>query len=244
MGYKFCTQPLGMGIGGSQFVTTTTARQEYGVGIAIPNDMSVVKTEFVPYRNSVQGRGMLYVQTETVLFVTTHLESWCGPELTGAREREEQLVEVAAFCQRRIRQQQQQSGSFGASPPSIAIITGDFNWDDERKRTSKTASGPPNRKLLDLLDDGWNDSAEPFDYTYDSKENPMLAGNLRRRFDRCIYFCREEPKMFDTVEFRKIGKEPIVPTRIWNKRNSFNGTTRQAQVCASDHFGIVIGFER
>jgi hypothetical protein len=241
MGYKFCSQPFNGGFGGGSW---------YGVGLAIPHETEIIETKFVPFDNSIQGRGMFFVQTKTVLFVTTHLESWSGPEYTGAREREAQLVAAASFCQQRMKEQTLSSKSL-----SIAIIAGDLNWDDERKRSSgrSNSSAPPNRKLLDLLDDGWKDPAEAFDYTYDSKENPMLSGSLRRRFDRCIYYSRDSTmaarssdstKTFRAVEFRKIGKDPIVPSRIWNKRNTFNGTTRQVPVCASDHFGIVVGFNR
>jgi hypothetical protein len=224
IGYRLCTQPIG-GFGPS-----------YGVGIAVPDDLTVLERQFVPYRNSVQGRGFLFVRTPTILFVTTHLESWCGPQFTGSQEREVQIVEAAQFC----RQQLQSVDGL-----ELAVIAGDLNWDDERKRKQSEA---PNRNLLSILPDGWNDAGTPFDYTYDAKENPMLNGNLRRRFDRCIYLSRpkgEGPqgRNYKSIGLQKIGKESI-PDLVWNKKNPYNDTIKIMAVNPSDHFGIMTHFSK
>lgn len=212
MGYNLCTQPLG----GS-----------YGVGLGIPANTKIVESKFKPFQDSTQGRGLLYVQTPTLLFATTHLESFIDAQnYNGAAQREAQIIQATTFCQDRMRKY-----------PSLrmAIIAGDFNWDDERKRGKG-----PNQPLLSLLkNSSWKDAGKPFDYTYDGKENPMLGSNLRRRFDRCLYLSRDNA---ETVSLQKLGKTAI-PNLTWNKKNPYNGTSRQVQVAPSDHFGIAIRFE-
>ena len=218
IGYKLCTQPIG-GFGPS-----------YGIGIAVPEDANILERRFVPYQNSIQGRGFLFVRTPTVLFVTTHLESWCGPQFTGAKEREIQIVEAADFCREQL---------LSAKGLELAIIAGDLNWDDERTRKSSEA---PNKNLLSLLPNGWKDAGTPFDHTYDAKENPMLSGNLRRRLDRCLYMSKKNgSKGYESKGLQKIGKEAI-PNLVWNKRNSYNNSVKKMAVAPSDHFGIMIHF--
>jgi hypothetical protein len=216
MGFRLCTQPLSGLMGGS-----------YGVGVAVPRDMTIVKHEFVPYSNSVQGRGLLYVKTPTMLLATTHLESFMTKEMDGAAQREEQLVVAARFC----KQQMDDSASL-----KFAAIMGDLNWDDERVK--KTVQGP-NRPLLSLLPEGWKDAGERFDYTYDTKENPMFTAGLRRRFDRCIYYSKKDSVACN--ELQKIG-EKAVPGLFWDKMNPYNGSTKRTPVAPSDHFGIVMSF--
>ena len=77
---------------------------------------------------------------------------------------------------------------------------------------------------MSLFSSDWNDAGTPFDYTYDSKENPMLGGNLRRRFDRCIYMSKEQS--YQATSLTKIGKDPI-PNLTWNKLNPWNGSRKQ-----------------
>jgi hypothetical protein len=243
LGYKLYTQP-------------SLDRIGYGIGIAVPDknndDLAVMDCNFVPYKNSQQGRGFLFVRTSKLLFVTTHLESYCGPEYTAAKEREEQIIEATRFCQAQMKMK--------SSTPSmlqIAIIVGDFNWDDERKQKR---SVPANKKLLSILPGGWQDAGTPFDFTYDAKENPMLGGNLRRRFDRCIYLTQngsthvpssttsttskarsKDVRTYQSLQLQKIGMQPI-PNLTWKKVNPFNGTIKACQVAPSDHFGLVISF--
>lgn len=216
MGYKLYTQTIG-GSGPS-----------YGIGIVVPKDLTIIEHGFLPYKNSIQGRGFFFVRTPTLLFATTHLESWCGPQMTGAKEREVQIVEVANYCQEQLVKYHLE----------LTAILGDLNWDDERKRKSSEA---PNRNLLSILPNGWQDAGKPFDFTYDAKENPMLGGNLRRRFDRCLY--RTNFKSYSAKGLEKIGSQSI-PNLIWNKRNTYNNTVKKMPVAPSDHFGILIHFSK
>lgn len=214
MGYRLATQPLG---------------DAYGVGIAISQDLEVLDSKFVPYTHSLQGRGILYVRTSTHLFCTTHLESFVNHSMNGSKEREVQIQQAANFCQDQLNEN---------SDLKIAMIAGDFNWDDERKR-----GRGPNNDLLTILDDGWKDAGEKFDYTYDAKDNCMLAGNLRRRFDRCIYLTPQKKGVSATVGLKKFGQKAIDPPLIWNKKNPYNGSTRKVRVGPSDHFAIGARFQ-
>ena len=146
--------------------------------------------------------------------------------------REVQIVEVADFCREQL---ELEKGL------ELAMIAGDLNWDDERKRKSSEA---PNRNLLSILPKGWQDAGSPFDFTYDAKENPMLNGNLRRRFDRCIYMTHPNGargRIYKSRGLDKIGKESI-PNLVWNKRDTYNITIKKMALTPSDHFGIVIHF--
>ena len=87
----------------------------------------------------------------------------------------------------------------------VAILAGDFNWDDEiTTKTGRSKTPPANTNLLALINRStnrnstsnatcWKDAGTANDYTYDSKLNPMLGGyyGLRRRFDRCIYLSKQ-----------------------------------------------------
>jgi Endonuclease/Exonuclease/phosphatase family len=222
LGYRLCTQPLESSAGGAS----------YGVGIAVRTDLMILERRFVPFGNSLQGRGMMYVRTRTLLLATTHLESYCGPQYTGASEREKQVVEATRFCQGLLDRND--------STLQLAVIAGDLNWDDERKQ--KRGDGPQNQNLVSLLSPRWYDAGSPFDYTYDSKLNPMLSGSLRRRLDRCIYCCTSKRKAgYRSASFQKVGNE-VIPNLAWDKKNTYNGSTKKMPVTASDHFGIVVSF--
>jgi tyrosyl-DNA phosphodiesterase 2 len=91
-----------------------------------------------------------------------------------------------------------------------------------------------------LKSSNWQDAGQPFDYTYDGKENPMLANNLRRRLDRCIYLPQKKNQY--QVTLQKVGMKAI-PNLTWNKKNPYNGTSRQVPVAPSDHFGLVVTFK-
>ena len=224
MNFRLYTQPLG------------DRMSSYGVGLAISNQVDIVDVKFIPYSNSCQGRGLLYVQTPTWIFVTAHLESFVDARTyDGVVAREAQLLQATLFCERRMEEY-----------PHLqwAVIAGDLNWDDERVGPSKASEGPPNRPLRDVVGPLWLDPGQPFDYTYDSEENPMLSGTLRRRVDRCIYSYNKNNHNHakkTTTTFRKLGMKAI-PELTWNKKDPRNGTSETLPVAPSDHFGIAITF--
>jgi hypothetical protein len=217
MGFRLCTQPLG------------ADGSAYGIGLAISMELEIIETKFSPVEETCQGRGLLYVQTPTMIFATTHLESFMDQQTyTGATQREAQIAQAAAFCEDRMRDYPQLQ---------LAMIAGDFNWDDERVRLTG-----PNRPLAQVVP-GWKDVGKPLDYTYDGKENPMLSGNLRRRFDRCIYYTAQNiASAAPSTMLRKLGTKAI-PSLTWTKKNPWNGTSKVVPVAPSDHFGIAITFE-
>ena len=211
MGFNFANQPL---------------EGFYGVGIAISNQLEVLECQFVPFPTGKQGRGILYARTKKYLFVTTHLESYISKDDLGVDERETQIKIASDFCQEKME---------GYPELEIAIIAGDFNWDDERTRGQA-----PNQNLVSLLQDGWKDAGKKLDHTYDGKENAMLTNKLRRRLDRCIYLTNKHAQLKQAT---LLGKDPI-PNLVWKKQNPYNGSIKQVAVLPSDHFGIGIQFKR
>ena len=240
MGYSWHVQPYVMSMPGM-----------YGCAIAVHNDLDVLESNFIPYSNTVQFRGILYVRTKSIFFATTHLESYSGPQFTGARERQVQAQEISEYCKEQLRRHD--------DTLQHAIFAGDLNWDDER--TARSKSSGDNIPLLPLIMDDaeWIDAwleyskqdstsqvkralpggiKMPTGYTYDAKENPMLGGNLRRRFDRCLVLSSQLRKN-KIHKFELLGKEAI-PNLTYNKRNPYNGSTRTVPVAPSDHFGIAV----
>jgi endonuclease/exonuclease/phosphatase family metal-dependent hydrolase len=125
----------------------------------------------------------------------------------------------------------------------LAVIMGDLNWDDERPRTSKGTDVP----LMSLFDERWNDAwrethpGTDTGYTYDSKLNPMLRGALRRRFDRCLVRPKSAEKVF--LEETSLVGQRALSGLIWKKQYEYppgNVVVSDREVCASDHFGLVV----
>jgi len=186
----------------------------YGVAIAVLTTPDVgVRIlqhgfESFPRSMSCQGRGFLHVRArlphsnQQVVFTTTHLESFmppgqAGPETyTGSAQRQQQVKLIETFCNNHMKR---------FPDVCTAMISGDLNWDDERVQS--TGADQP---LLSIISTGgWTDTwfsirdqrrrafmdkngkikkkDEPNCFTYDGKENPMLSGSLRRRFDRILF---------------------------------------------------------
>jgi tyrosyl-DNA phosphodiesterase 2 len=152
------------------------ASVRYGCAIAIDLDcVTIVTTGFLPFSTTIMERGLLFCQATLkqsktlVLFTTTHLESFLqhGPSHDGARQRQGQLLQSKTFCDDFL--DRQTSGHTQQS--SVAILTGDFNWDDERKRSS----GIDKPLLTEVIqDESWSDvwlQTRPGQegYTYDAK---------------------------------------------------------------------------
>jgi endonuclease/exonuclease/phosphatase family metal-dependent hydrolase len=204
----------------------------YGCALVLQVD-EVVDSGFRPFRDTIMGRGILWahtkVQGRSILFTTTHLESFVsnhnGGTYTGTAQRESQIKEMKQFCQAFM------------DKVDVAIITGDLNWDDERKK-----SAGADRPMMDLLGKEWIDAwrthrPKEEGYTYDAKESSMLRGNLRRRFDRCLIRSNLPVNVNDT---ELIGKKSI-PGLVWEKEPhpmAKNRSVVQLPVLPSDHFGL------
>jgi hypothetical protein len=244
-------------------------RQEgaaYGCAVAVHKRLEIVSKSWNPYSNTVMMRGYYQVRAKLpskvapndcpeVVFTTTHLESFTGSDYTGSKERPQQMLEVENFCNRQVLSK--------SNPASMAIITGDLNWDDEGMR----------RKTLDPVmanifhakgqwHDSWLETASKKSgpsktktiesYTYDAKLNPMLGGNLRRRFDRCLVrssggstdeMARRTNKdgslwVAKTTDTILVGHDALQDL-TWDKKNFYNGSIKETQTAPSDHFGLV-----
>jgi tyrosyl-DNA phosphodiesterase 2 len=229
-----------------------------------PLHARVIHSGFQPYSTSQMSRGLLWVHANVetvgeVLFTTTHLESYI-PGNDGSRERELQLQEASRFCLEKMNQ------SYQGCLKGV-FITGDLNWDDERKRSTGT-----DKHLLTVIQhsqqditpwmDSWLETNPGQDgYSYDSKINPMLKGNLRRRFDRCLSCFRRNDKGLSVsttatatpiatpIATDLVGKDAI-PGLTWRKEVAkwTNGRpTREVTydfrpVAPSDHFGLFASF--
>jgi endonuclease/exonuclease/phosphatase family metal-dependent hydrolase len=213
----------------------------YGCALAVHGSLTVTDRGWVPYDRTVMQRGFLYVRARPpgspphrqILFATTHLESFTGEEYTGAAQRPRQLRQMELFCNERM-----------ALDPStaVAIITGDMNWDDERPRQGTPTTDPAMATVLSenwqdswlATKSGWKDTC----YTYDGKLNPMLSGNLRRRFDRCLVRSRAGVAAARATSTQLLGTEAL-PGLTWPKWNRWKQTSREMPTAPSDHFGFV-----
>jgi tyrosyl-DNA phosphodiesterase 2 len=216
-----------------------------------PVQAQVIDSGFLPYSMSQMGRGLLWVQADVetvgkVLFTTTHLESYV-PGNDGSKERERQLHEACQFCLEKMKQSRHDS-------IKCSLITGDLNWDDERKRSSGT-----DRRLLSMVEhdqqdvtpwiDSWLETMPGQDgYTYDSRVNPMLKGNLRRRFDRCLACFRHDFNI--SIHSADLVGKDAIPGLQWRKEiQKWNNGRPMGEVsydlrpvAPSDHFGLFVSF--
>lgn len=230
----------------------------------------IVDSGFLPYANTIMNRGLLWtnvclhrqddpegkLSSKYVLFSTTHLESFLKhAQYDGREQRQDQILQASTFLTDYM--------SSWSLTLNTAIITGDLNWDDQRKRSKGL-----DETLLKVLSeknnvshtsdcgtstcaewkDTWLEAHPNLDgYTYDSKESPMLLGNLRRRFDRCLI--QNSPSSSLVVkDVSLIGKEAI-PMIQWNKEmldfrtGQPTGKVRTLPVVPSDHFGLHVTFQ-
>jgi len=218
----------------------------YGCALAVlqTHGLKIIQAGWQPYRSTIMNRGFLHARArlpnseKQVLFTTTHLESFVGNMMgsgqpyTGSPEREKQIQELETFCQNHMKR---------FPDLSLAMISGDLNWDDERVQSK----GADNILTSVLASKEWKDSwfeirekrraalmgkngkvkkkDEPTMYTYDAKESAMLGGSLRRRFDRILLRTQNGIKT-DVLDCELIGKEPLYGL-TWNKESTWNGRT-------------------
>jgi len=174
-----------------------------------------------PFENSSQGREIVRATLDVgggdrLTVSTSHLESFTGRDSNGAAERVQQLAWSLEELER--------DGGRGD-----LLLAGDLNWSDKEEGKMR-------------LRDGWVDAwteLKPGDpgYTYDAKENPMLLGGLRKRFDRLL---------FRGGCFRVAGAELVLKGAIPGVtmlKKLKKGDTR-FPVLPSDHFGLVVTLVR
>ena len=210
----------------------------YYCAIAVHKSLDVVDSGFMRFDVTDMDRGVLWVKAklpntkQTILFTTTHLESYTGKNPftgevhTGSAERVKQVIEWEAFAR--------------SKNCDHTVLTGDWNWDDERIRSQGT-----DPVLLSHLKYDWKDvwveccrdltaaKKKEIQFTYDAKISPMLGGNLRRRFDRILL--QGDSNIMD---MHLIGKKEL-PGLQWTKTNPSNQSKKKVPVTPSDHFGLV-----
>ncbi|XP_042943073.1 tyrosyl-DNA phosphodiesterase 2 [Carya illinoinensis] len=178
----------------------------------------------IPFSNSSMGRELCVAEVEvqkgkTLLVATSHFESPCpGPpkwDQMYSKERVEQANEAVNLLKKN---------------PNV-VFGGDMNWDD------KLDGQFP-------LPDGWVDAWRELrpgenGWTYDTKSNPMLAGNrtLQKRLDRIICNLRD----FKISEIDMIGMDPI-PGLSYYKEKKVKKEKKQLElpVLPSDHYGLLL----
>lgn len=230
----------------------------------------ILQKGFVPYHETCMARGLLWVHArinhpviaapKEIIFTTTHLESYMrnypsyGQTYEGSVQRASQIRQASAFCEEYLNN----------NHVDMAIITGDMNWDDERKRSKGI-----DKTLLHVIQSNtWKDAwlegvnlrkigeEDGVDgYTYDGKLNPMLKNSLRRRFDRCLFYTNNKNKKADSDSKSQtmaisiesvclIGKSNIDGLKYrkevpqWNRPNTVN--VKELPLMPSDHYGLFV----
>jgi endonuclease/exonuclease/phosphatase family metal-dependent hydrolase len=235
-------EPIQRAMQASGYKVYSQPGAHYGCALAVkcrgPDAVTVLDAGWQGFTETVMARGFLHCRArlpdseQQVLFTTTHLESWAGKDHTGMKQRAQQVQEMEVFCNQQF-----------TKYPNLqsAIITGDLNWDDERR-------SPVDATMDTVLRTQWKDAwletkSKPKDtcYTYDGKMNPMLGNSLRRRFDRILIRCRSsdnEPPLLVPTTTRLLGTQAI-PGLTFQKFNPYTKTSKEYAVAPSDHFGFV-----
>ena len=226
----------------------------------------VVSSGFESYAETIMERGLLWTHvrlcsgtsSREVLFSTTHLESYLtggfmGRPYDGVAQRKSQIRQAARFCREYAQTRVRHGTRIDAG-----IITGDLNWDDERKRSKGN-----DEKMLEVIDtdETWTDAwlkCRPGEdgYTYDAKLNDMLRGNLRRRFDRCLVWNGEggnggtDSGGIVPIQCDMIGTAAIAGLTYRKEKQKFSygsfiptGEFIDQPVSPSDHFGLYVTLE-
>ena len=252
---------------GYHIVSQPQPRAHYYVAIAVltgnvlggSNDnfsAQLVSSGFESYSHTIMARGLLWTHvrlcsgtsSREVFFTTTHLESFLqgghmGQPYDGVPQRKAQIQQAAQFCTEYAQKRARHGTRIDA-----AIITGDLNWDDERKRSTGN-----DEKMLEVIDSAhaWTDAwlhCRPGEdgYTYDAKLNDMLRGNLRRRFDRCLVW-NGGGAGIGPVQCEMIGKSCIAGLNWRKEKQKFSnggfvptGEFIDQPVSPSDHFGLFV----
>jgi hypothetical protein len=200
------------------------------------HSVTIRQSGFVPFQNTIMERGLLWVlldlvsedtdatstsssspqvrqkknkiHTRTVLFTTTHLESFVYGHPHTHHARQDQLKQSIQFIEQFL-------AADTNTHISVAFLTGDLNWDNndddenndnndipaqystpKKQKISKTKDPPLLPFIRSFSALPWidayletksKDNRGELGYTYDAKSNPMLKGEyLQRRFDRCL----------------------------------------------------------
>ena len=245
----------------------------YGCAIGVKQDLctvqdthraKVVSDGFMRYSDTSMHRGLLWVHVKIcgsndttsskhVIFTTTHLESYISKTDNGASQRLNQIRQATTFCTNYTARLNDNETPTRGEPNSMAIITGDLNWDD--RRTKGQGVDPDMLRTVNVGNNRWIDAwldrhPDQDGFTYDARMNPMLGGNLRRRFDRClVQFPNEMSRQ--TVNIASTIGTRAIDGLIWRKEImkwqqglglTGSGQFKSVPVLPSDHYGLFFIF--
>lgn len=248
-----------------------TIKQHYATAVAVRTStfqnepIEVLSSGVNSYNDTIQGRAFVWVVARVagvvVLFTNTHLESFeSGQRIPsaflrsgqanydGVLERANQISDLKGFCEACMNDYPQ---------IRLAVISGDLNWDDERMSGRSTGL---DAALNIFTGESWKDMWREINgsnikgFTYDSRENQMLTGNLRRRFDRCLVKFQNinssTTTSTKTIDLKSITTVKLVGTEAIEglfygkvmKGYGFKptGEIRNLPVLPSDHFGLSV----
>lgn len=234
------------------------------IGVLLGSSSRIQKSGFLPFSNSIMGRGLLFALVElkggqkssSILFTTTHLESFVRDQPQTNQARQDQIKETIQFVEQFVFSNHNKHNNIVA-----AVVTGDLNWDDERlsntkkknassKTTSTNTQDPPLLPLVQSLSssfkgalwiDAFLEKKTNEGFTYDAKSNPMLQGGyLQRRFDRCLL------RFFvdgSSIQACNLYGQDCIPGITWDKSTYKKNAIKRVPVCPSDHYALAVTVE-
>lgn len=256
-GYKWLEQPdncygCALAARHGQLQPETNNQQEAGL------TATILEHGWQPYHKTDMKRGFLWVRARLkdhreILFSTTHLESPIDAEgQTNGPKRVGQIRQLEAFCEEKLKIHEHLS---------MAIISGDLNWDESVRDIDLLSSALQTNFWRDAWLESISSSASGKDstkneegYTFDSQRNPFIHGFRRRRLDRVLIRDKTEPgpgfRPSAITDAKLVGTEPLSGLTIrkegFKKADDGYSTPqkvyRDVPIVPSDHFGLVVCF--
>lgn len=167
------------------------------------------------FPSSVMGRDLhSFTHESGITFGTTHLESPTPPDFRVPERRKQAGIAFKALDMLN----------------RSVVLAGDLNW-GERDGDLPMPVG---------WSDAWTElRPREAGFTYDGRKNGMLANSLQGRLDRVVSRLRDGWRY---AEVRLIGTEPLAG--LTYQRTFRNGFSKTLAVLPSDHFGLLVDFER
>lgn len=238
-------------LGFSSFVEQTDQENGYWCALATRKPLGPLRDgRWIPFAcGSMMSRGLVMgcarldapgssADNAAVVLASTHLESFVGEDMRAAvcKARKEQLVEAG----RRLEAEATRLHAHAA------VLFGDMNWDERTDGDATKLLGP------DWLD-AWEASGRPASaqYTYDGRQNGMLAHSFRNRLDRCFIWLaggaggRAHPARAADAprcSVSLVGTSAL-GSGLTLQKALRNGGSRTLPLFPSDHFGLLASFE-
>eukprot|EP01023_Acetabularia_acetabulum_P026651 TRINITY_DN2527_c0_g1_i5.p1 TRINITY_DN2527_c0_g1~~TRINITY_DN2527_c0_g1_i5.p1 ORF type:complete len:348 (-),score=44.25 TRINITY_DN2527_c0_g1_i5:343-1386(-) len=173
--------------------------------------------QIIPFQNSHMGRDVKFMDCEV-----------CNEKFRFATSHLESPIPGNQYTT--ARQQQFTQAIQNLDQPGIVVVYGgDMNWDDKRDGEMK---------IPEHWQDSWT-ATHPGNPgpTYDGVNNGMLSNRMKSRLDRIVF---KLPK-FKVKEAKLVGNKEIKGLTYEKQRK---GGKITLPVYPSDHFGLLVEFER